>query len=75
MELEGPADKVVLRLYLPSMVLKGQAELGGALVNGWNNGPVDLGGLPSGLYYVKAVAYKGGDKSPSSPAVRLVVLR
>ena len=74
-QLKGSADKVQLRIYLPSMVLRQQLELPAPMQAGWNQGALDLGGLPNGLYYVKAVACRGGEKSPPSPALRLVVAR
>jgi len=74
-ELKGSADKVLLRVYMPSTVLRQQLEIPTTMQAGWNQGVVDLGGLPNGLYYVKAVACRGGEKSPPSAALRMVVVR
>jgi hypothetical protein len=76
-QLEGPADKVTLRLYslAETRVLDVDS---GAASPGWVQLNLPVGwasGLRNGVYYVRATAYRGAVASAPTAPARLVLLR
>jgi GH18 family chitinase len=76
LQLSGPAERALLRVYTPAWVLVAKLETG-ALSAGWNQ--VSLAGLwapdqAAGLYYVEVQALRGSVKSTPLNA-KLYLLR
>jgi hypothetical protein len=76
-QLDGPADKVSLRLYslAETRVLDIDA---GAAAAGWVQLSLPAGwsaGLRNGVYFVRATAYRGAAASAPCAPARLVLLR
>jgi hypothetical protein len=74
-KLSGPAQRVRVRIYLPSMVLASHSEHEAAFQAGWNSASLDLQGLPAGLFYAVLEAEDGRRQSLPRPPMRLYRLR
>jgi len=62
--LEGPADRVTLKVYTPAWVLVGLSE-NGPLAKGWGRVPMpsEVAQAPRGLYYFSVQAQQGDRRS------------
>jgi hypothetical protein len=62
--LDGPADRVTLKVYTPAWVLVGESEAG-PLSKGWGRVPMPIGlaQAPRGLYYFSVQAQQGERRS------------
>jgi hypothetical protein len=76
LRLEGPVDRVEVRIYSAADV-RVASLVSGACQGGWAQVPLPAGwaqGLPSGVYYVRVLAYRGVAVSPPAKPARLVLL-
>jgi len=73
LDLEGPADRVLVGVFTEALVQLRQAEIPARMNAGWNKVPLGsaLKNLPLGLYFVRVQAARAG---ASSPAVIIKVL-
>ena len=55
------------------MTLVRDLEIPRPLAAGWNSLPLDLEGLPAGLYFIRPWLLRGGERRPG-PVARLVYL-
>jgi O-glycosyl hydrolase len=67
LDLEGPADGVVLGVFTEALVQVRQVEIPVRLNAGWSNVPLGsaLKNLPLGLYFARVQATRAGAKSPA----------
>jgi hypothetical protein len=73
--LQGPAQALELSVYTPAMNLVATRRMSGAWAPGWNRWPLDLSGLPAGLYFTVLRAHRDGATSLPGPPGRLMLLR
>jgi endoglucanase len=74
-KLSGPAERLRIRVYLPSMALALRSETVAPLHRGWNSLSMDLGGLPAGLCYVVLDAEQGKRQSLPRAPLRLYLVK
>jgi O-glycosyl hydrolase len=67
LDLEGPADRVLLGVFTEALVQVRQADIPVRMNAGWNHVPLGsaLKSLPLGLYFVRAQATRAGAASPA----------
>ena len=67
LDLEGPADRVLLGVFTEALVQVRQAAIPVRMNAGWNHVPLGtaLKNLPLGLYFVRAQATRAGAASPA----------
>jgi hypothetical protein len=76
LKLEGPADRVEVRIYTTALT-RVLTVMGGPCSAGWAQVPLPAGwsrGLPRGVYYARVLAYRGAAVSPPARPARLVLL-
>ena len=76
MQLQGPCDRLVLKVYSKAMVCLGQAETGSQRP-GWAGVPLpgELAEAPNGLYYYEVRAFRDNGQASAPVRGKLVVLR
>ena len=77
LQLSGPADEVQVDVYSVAET-KVASRVSGACNAGWSRVPLPLGwaeSLPSGVYYLRAVARQGSRRSAAFHPIKLVLLR
>jgi hypothetical protein len=75
--LDGPADRVELRSYSVAETRLGSLS-GGPFSAGWNRlslPPDWAAGQPNGLFYLRAEAFRGGQRAAAPKPLRVLVLR
>jgi hypothetical protein len=75
--LSNAADRIELEIYGVAFTLLGETDRG-PWASGWAEVPLPsawLAGLPNGVYYVQAKAYRGGAVSRAIKPVKIMVLR
>jgi hypothetical protein len=75
-ELNGPADSVVLRVYSRAMVCIGSSSLG-SQGPGWTKVPLpnEMASQPNGTYYYKVKSIRQGTENLEPGAGKIMVLR
>ena len=76
LDLEGPADRVLLGVFTEALVQVRQAAIPVRMNAGWNHVPLGtaLKNLPLGLYFVRAQAARAGAASPAA-IVKVLITR
>lgn len=71
-ELEGTAEEIEVRIFTKAMAALPSHRMEGRWGPGWQRLPLELEGLPSGLYYLRLKVGRAGKLS--APALTKIFL-